>query len=52
MLQYLATGGLHILRNYIKDKTAHCNKFKQYSTVHLKGSLFFSKDTELNTFWL
>ena len=33
MLQYLATGGLHILRNYIKDKNAHCNKLKQYRQI-------------------
>ena len=51
MLQYLATGGLHILRNYIKDKKSSLQQVKAVQT-DWKGPLFFSKDIELNTFWL
>ena len=31
--KYLATGGLHILKDYIEDVDAHCNHFNQYRKI-------------------
>lgn len=31
--KYMATGGLHILKDYIEDIDACCNNFRQYRKI-------------------
>lgn len=40
--KYLATGGLHILKDYIEDVGAHCNNFRQYRKIY-RAPYFLAK---------